>query len=282
MKVVEYILIFLVLAMFVGCGSEEIYEYQLVIDGEYELSDDITIEPVCEGVLNISHRFPWDANSLVIEMMNSNIVLIDTPYTNESTEELIEWIESIVGSEREIYVINTGYHFDNLGGNGYLNERGYTIYGTSKTVEMITDNGEEARDIFLNWLLKPEDERFNSVYKKLEYIEPNQVITIGYDEEKVIDFDGEEIVIYYPGESHSPDNVVVYIPDKAVLFGGCMVKAASASSLGNVADANMVEWQNSIEKLKYKYNVENVDFVIPGHGETGDIELLDKTLDLFE
>lgn len=282
MKVVEYILLLSVIAMFVGCGSEELFEYQLVIDAEFELSDDITIEPVCEGVLNISHRFPWDANSLVIEMKNSSIVLIDTPCTNESTEELIEWIESNVGSEREIYVINTGYHFDNLGGNGYLNERGYTIYGTSRTVEMISENGEEAREVFVNWLQKPEDEYFSSVYKELEYTEPNHVINIGYDEEKVIDFDGEEIVIYYPGESHSPDNVVVYIPDKAVLFGGCMVKDATASSLGNVADANMVEWQKSIEKLKYKYTIENVDFVISGHGETGDIELLDKTLDLFK
>ena len=42
------------------------------------------------------------------------------------------------------------------------------------------------------------------------------------------------IEAFYPGPGHSPDNIVVWIPEARVLFGGCLVKSAGAKGLAAV------------------------------------------------
>jgi len=80
------------------------------------------------------------------------------------------------------------------------------------------------------------------------------------------------------GEGHTKDNTVGWIADEKILFGGCMVKSIGASK-GNVKDANIDEWANTIQKVKEKYP--NVKTVVPGHGKIGDVSLLDYTIELF-
>jgi glyoxylase-like metal-dependent hydrolase (beta-lactamase superfamily II) len=226
------------------------------------------------------HAFPWGANSLAIEMKNSDVVLLDTPYTYEATKELVEWIRGLTGEETHFTAINTGFHFDNLGGNQYLFEQGIPIYGTSKTVDMIQERGEKSRTWFMQSLQAPQNKRYYDVFKDQAYIPPTEVIELSMDAEKELSFGTENLVLYYPGETHSPDNITVYYPEKKILFGGCMIKELSAADLGNTDDANLEQWPVSIERLKAKYNEANVNIVIPGHGKTGDIRLLDKTLEL--
>lgn len=282
MKLLKLIPIFLLMIVMVGCNSKEVHRYQLEINDVYEINEELIIEKIDEGVMNVNHKFPWDANSLIIEMKNSNIILIDTPYTYDATKELVEWVQGMVGKDRNIFAINTGFHFDNLGGNKYLKEQGIKIYGTSRTVELIYEKGEESRELFLDWLKAPENKKYYDVYMDLEYIEPTEILELKIDDEKILNFGNESLILYYPGESHSPDNIVVYYPEKRILFGGCMIKELNASNLGNTADANLEEWPISIERLKGKYNETNVKYLIPGHGNVGNIHLLDKTLDLLK
>lgn len=265
----------------VSCNSKETYKYQLDIDNVYEINQELTLESIEEGVIRVNHMFPWDANSLIIEMKNSDIVLIDTPYTYEATKDIVEWIRGNVGSDSNIVAINTGFHFDNLGGNKYLMEQEIKIYGTTQTVEMIYEKGEDSRKLFLEWLKAPRYKKYYDVFVDLEYIEPTEVFQLNEDEEKKLSFGNESLILYYPGESHSPDNIVVYYPEKSILFGGCMVKELKARNLGNTADANLVDWVTSIERLKEKYNEKTVNHLIPGHGKVGNIQLLDRTLELL-
>lgn len=280
MRIFKLITLLLLMFSMVACNSKETFTYQLEVEETYEINEELDIERVDDGVMNVSHRFPWDANSLIIEM-KSDIVLIDTPYTYDATKELFEWIKDRAG-DKKITAINTGFHFDNLGGNKYLKEQGVKIYGISNTVDLIHEKGEEARQLFLEWLNSPKDKKYYEVYKDLGYVEPTEILDIDIDEEIKLNFGDESLTIYYPGETHSPDNLVVYYPGKEVLFGGCMIKEMKATNLGNVADANLEEWPNSIERLMQKYNETNVSYVVPGHGEVGNIQLLHKTLELLK
>lgn len=65
-----------------------------------------------------------------------------------------------------------------------------------------------------------------------------------------------------------------------MLVGGCLVKSASAKDLGNITDAYVNEWSTSIENVLKRY--ENINLVVPGHGEVGDKGLLLHTLDLLK
>jgi metallo-beta-lactamase class B len=145
---------------------------------------------------------------------------------------------------------------------------------------MIQERGEKSRNWTLNSLRAPKDKRFYDIFSDQAIVSPTEVIDLDVNEEKSLSFGTENLVLYYPGETHSPDNITVYYPEKKILFGGCMIKELSAADLGNTDDANLEQWPVSIERLKAKYNEANVNIVIPGHGKTGDIHLLDKTLEL--
>jgi glyoxylase-like metal-dependent hydrolase (beta-lactamase superfamily II) len=258
------------------------YKYRLDLNAPFAISGDLSVEKVAEGVVMAVHAFPWAANSLAIEMEDSEIVLVDTPYTYEATKELVEWIRGLAGAQTKLTAINTGFHVDNLGGNQYLAEQGIPIYGTGKTVEMIQTRGEKSKDWILQSLRAPKDKRYFDAFKDQACVQPTEVIDLAVDEEKKLSFGAESLVLYYPGETHSPDNITVYYPEKKILFGGCMIKEMSSANLGNTDDANLEEWPVSIGRLKAKYNEANVKIVIPGHGKAGDISLLDRTLELLK
>jgi metallo-beta-lactamase class B len=85
--------------------------------------------------------------------------------------------------------------------------------------------------------------------------------------------------VFYPGPAHTRDNVVVWLAESRVLFGGCAVRAASDTSVGNVADADVKEWPASIRRVRDRYPT--ADVVVPGHGDPGGRELLEHTLALL-
>jgi metallo-beta-lactamase class B len=88
-----------------------------------------------------------------------------------------------------------------------------------------------------------------------------------------------KIVIQYFGEAHTRDNIITWIPSENVVFGGCVVKAMNAGK-GNLADANVKEWSNTIERIKETFS--SAKIVVPGHGKYGGTELLDFTIKLFD
>jgi hypothetical protein len=65
-----------------------------------------------------------------------------------------------------------------------------------------------------------------------------------------------------------------------LLFGGCAVRPAGTSSLGNVADADLESWPRAIERVKTRYGGATI-VVVPGHGPPAGPELLDHTLSLL-
>ena len=89
-----------------------------------------------------------------------------------------------------------------------------------------------------------------------------------------------DFIVYFPGQSHSPDNQVVYIPSLNLLFGGCMVKSLVSTNLGFTGDANLEEWPKSMKNVQQKFK--DLKVVIPHHGMWGGMELVQHTIDLLE
>jgi metallo-beta-lactamase class B len=46
-----------------------------------------------------------------------------------------------------------------------------------------------------------------------------------------------------------------------------------------LGDANVIDWSRTVESVKKEFP--NVKIVVPGHGEYGNIKLLDYTINLF-
>ena len=60
-----------------------------------------------------------------------------------------------------------------------------------------------------------------------------------------------------------------------MLFGGCLVKADTATTVGNVADADVRQWPASVARVRARYP--RARLVVPGHGAVGGASALRAT-----
>jgi glyoxylase-like metal-dependent hydrolase (beta-lactamase superfamily II) len=135
-----------------------------------------------------------------------------------------------------------------MAGIDILQNEGIKTYASKRTQLIATQKGLPVPNIF--------------------YDEDGTTITIG----------SKKIVARYFGPVHSTDGSMVYLPDEKILFGGCGVKSLGAT-VGNIGDADLMQWSTSIEKLKAAYP--DTKIVVPGHGKYGDTSLLTYTINLF-
>jgi metallo-beta-lactamase class B len=240
-----------------------------------DLDQDLSVRQIAARIFVIQHAFPWPANSLLVEMADGTLVLVDTPSTPKATQIAIQWFESRLG-ERRMIAINTGYRYDNLGGNAYLIEQGIPVYGSAHTVQLLAERGEALRTLTLGSLIGQQNQRFYEAYNSQEYPPPTRIFSpeIGLE----LEFGGQVLLAHHPGPAYTPDNLVVYFPMHKLLFGGGVVQSAERLESLNAADP--AAWKDSLANLsQFDY-----DILVPKYGDRLDpgqleheISLLDRT-----
>ncbi len=263
----KFILVFIIIFITYGFTASGIF-----------LSNEIEILELDNDCYQIIHSYPWEANSLLVKIDKNTFIWCDTPYTPDATNLVLNWFYSKYGKTTKIYEINTGFHIDNLGGNQVLINNNIPIYGSQITVNQININGKKSINDMMKWLQGKKYEKYLNTYMNFNYILPNRIFEITKGES--IFLLNNQVEIYYPGESHSKDNIVVYFPEKKLLFGGCMVLSMDKTKPGYIGDANMNKWPKSVKKVMKKFEISNT--VIPGHGKAGGIELLEHSINILE
>lgn len=191
------------------------------------------------------------ANYLILEG-DSFSILLDTPWDNDQTEELLDWAEESLDHPIKAAII-THSHIDRMGGIAALHERNIETYIHPKAQEM---NAESES--------------------------PYEAATHLIAEEQTFQLGKLSLKVVYPGDGHAPGNLIVQIGRHGI-YGGCFLKSASSRTLGYTGDANLEEWKKSLVKIAPL--VENATWVIPGHGpiEAGayerTVELVNMELD---
>jgi len=244
-SVCKYILV-LLLVLFV---SETSKAQEKVI----QISPDLKLIPLSESFyVHISYfnypDFGRVASNGLIFIQKGKALLIDTPGDNQQTKQLVNFLRDSL--QIEIKKIIVGHsHNDCIGGLDYLH---------SLRIESVS--GLLTQDICRNENLPVPNTTFQ---KKMQF-----------------DFLGKTIVCQYFGGGHTQDNIVVYFPEEKVLFGGCLIKSLQSRSLGYTGEADMDNWDKTVEQLLKTYP--EIDFVIPGHGAYGDASLLTHTINLVK
>jgi metallo-beta-lactamase class B len=188
------------------------------------------------------------SNGLLV-LTNNGLVLLDTPWTDEQTKQLINLVKEKF-KHNIIAAIVTHAHMDRIGGIKTLLANKIDVKATPLTSQLA---------------------------EKLGYAKPNPSIT---NNNTLLTFGESEMEVYFPGEGHTIDNIVVWLSDYNILYAGCIAKPMEANSMGNTDDANMKEWPKSIQNLIDKFP--NAEIVIPSHGNWGDIQILIHTLELLK
>ncbi len=274
------ILIIMALTLAVaGCARSVVPAKPVVAEDAgavYILGEDLRVEMISPGVYLVTHSFPWAANSLVVNLGVKGMVMVDTPYTPAATEMVLAWMVRKF-KQLPVMAIATGFHVDNLGGHEALKKRKVPLYGLPLTGELVRTRGA-AHLKALTLLLKGEENaRYRKSYEALTLTGAD--IFFHPDSEGSVRLMEGSIDIFYPGPTHTRDNLVVFFREKSLLFGGCMIFAASRGKPGHVADADMKQWPWNVEKVLQRYA--GAVMVVPGHGLPGDVSLLRHTIDVL-
>jgi metallo-beta-lactamase class B len=177
-------------------------------------------------------------------------LLMDTPPDENLSRALLNWFRNTYPNHQMIGVVVNHFHADCLGGLNVFHEAGIVSYSHERTPVLIDQKKE-----------------------------PFEKPKITFADKKTILVSGKEVECFFPGEAHTNDNIVTYLVEERILFGGCPLKALGASK-GNLADANINTWSESISKVRDRYK--DVKIVVPGHGNPGGPALLDYTIQLFK
>jgi metallo-beta-lactamase class B len=187
------------------------------------------------------------ANGLIV-IGDKKIIIIDTPWTNTQAKQLDAWLLKMFNRESNL-IIPTHFHSDNLGGLPYYHGAGRDSLALDKTVALC---------------------------RKLLPITPKRE----FKSSLMIEEAPFSLELFYPGEGHSPDNIVVMIRNTGILFGGCLVKALANKNIGNTDDANPGAWEATLLNVKKRFP--DAKIVVPGHGQPGDLSLIDHTIGIVE
>jgi len=267
-KIIKYFCIFAVLLIILHSCSKKDAKLAIV-----QLNAELEITEIENNIFLVKHSFPWPGNSLIVLMDKKNILWIDTPYTPEATISVLNWIEKKFGEQSSITEINTGFHIDNLGGNQELAIRNIPIYGSDLTCELLETRSKTTMSNMIGWLNGEKNKKYRDVYSNLSLYKPS--ITFNINEEQKVLVGSNEVIIYYPGPTHTYDNLVVYIPSQEILFGGCMILSANTEKVGFIEDGNLDEWSKSLTNLQERFD--NIRIIVPGHGNPGDSTLIAHT-----
>jgi glyoxylase-like metal-dependent hydrolase (beta-lactamase superfamily II) len=243
----------------------------------YPLNDDLVVKEIEKDLFVVIHSFPFAANCFLVRYSSNIFLLVDTPWDNDATQLLFEWLKKVYG-EFKMVAVNTHFHRDNLGGNYYLISQNIPVYGSDLTIQLFEEKGSVSRNVLIESLQKPEYEGYLKALKASKLKAPDRIFKLDHGLELRIS--NEIVDVFFPGAGHSPDNVVVYLRERKVLFGGCIVKSMNNKALGYTGDADLKEWPKSLRKIKNKFK--EIRLVIPGHGKWGDRSLLHHTIKLLD
>lgn len=227
-----------------GCGK--------VGNGIKYESENLIIEQITEGVfMHVSYLNTHDYGKVkcngAIFKSADEVVIVDTPTNDVASDELIDWVTNNLNC-KIVAVVPTHFHDDCLSGIHSFNEKGIKSYAHSRTVKLA---------------------KGDSIFLKSD----------PFDTEIKLEFGNDVSVISFFGKGHTYDNVVAYYPEEKTLFGGCLIKSIGAGK-GYLGNADTTEWSNTVRNIKSVY--QNIEYVIPGHGKSGDSKLLDYTANLFD
>ncbi len=217
------------------------------------LREDLHVEPLVKDVWrHISYidlpGFGWSPANGLIVVSGEEAAFIDLPWTDEQTSALFEWVSENLGA-RITTVIATHSHDDCMGGLKAAHQQGAKSYAHERTAVFAAESGKEVPQ---------------NTFKD------SREIRVG----------SRTLKMHFAGGGHTNDNIVVWIPDERILFGGCAVRSAQAKHMGYTREAALDQWPKTVSVLLEEYGDARV--VVPGHGKPGGNELLHHTLELLE
>lgn len=159
------------------------------------------------------------ANGMYL-LSDSGAILFDTPWDTTQFQPLLDSIK-LKHNKIVTICIATHWHSDRTEGLAYYKQQGVKTYTTLLTDEWSKKNNKKRAEFLMT-----ED----TVFKAGQY----------------------SFEVFYPGEGHTADNIIIWFAKEKILYGGCLIKGVDAENLGYLGDANIKEYHTTLKKVEKK------------------------------
>lgn len=185
------------------------------------------------------------ANGMYLVTSNG-VVMFDTPWDSTQFQPLLDSIK-LKHNKSVVLCIATHWHSDKTAGLEYYREQKIKTFTTTLTDELSKKNGKKRAEFLMT-----KDTIFNAGQYSFE--------------------------TYYPGQGHTADNIVIWFNKEKILYAGCLIKGVDAENLGYLGDANVTEYESTLNRVQQKCS--NPKFIIISHSDWNNINSLKHSLEM--
>ena len=241
----------------------------LSINSHADYLSSMKATPVAEGVYAIltpardipnPENLGWNSNSAFV-VTESGVLVVDTGSSETIGNALKQTIRKVTDKPVK-WIVNSHAHGDHWLGNIAFEGSNPVIYATSTVNELAKSEGD-------TWV-----ENFKRLSEgatgDTPLLLPNKVI----DQSTELLLDETKLVLFPSGDSHSPGDLITWLPQQRVLVSGDVVYS---DRMPTTSASNLSQWilmLGDLQKLEPAT-------VIPGHGDVTDVEGLRRLQSLL-
>ncbi|MEX0300039.1 MAG: subclass B1 metallo-beta-lactamase [Kordiimonas sp.] len=196
----------------------------------------------------------FPSNGLIV-LAENTAILVDTAWNNAQTDTILSWARDVLGTPITSAVF-THAHDDKMGGVQSVKNFGASTYAHPLSNKLAPSEGVVPAEFDL-----------------IIADDGSATIPKGHPNTNLADLE-----IFYAGAAHTVDNIVLKVSGTDILFGGCLIRQGGSTSLGNLGDASVPDWPETVRKIVARFP--NATMVIPSHGPPAGRELIALTAQL--
>jgi glyoxylase-like metal-dependent hydrolase (beta-lactamase superfamily II) len=207
------------------------------------------------------HNRGWNSNSAFV-VTADGVLLFDSGSSTTIGESLKQLIATITDQPVR-WIVNSHAHGDHWLGNGAFADSVEKIFATETVNRTILADGK-------NWI-----ELFNNMTDGAtgdsQVLAPNSLV----NQHTELELGGLPVVLFPSGDSHSPGDLILWLPVTRVLISGDVIYSDRMPSTNN---AKVQQWISMLGELELLQPVS----VIPGHGQVTDAAGISRLRELLE
>lgn len=239
---------------------------KVVADSEFSMQAKV-VAPGVYAIITPSRTLPslenrgWNSNSAFV-ITKAGVLLFDTG-SSSAIGEAIKKVIAGVTDQPVRWIINSHAHGDHWLGNDVFKGTVEAIYASELTTNNIAANGQVWVDRFQQMTEGATGRSVVSVPDTL--IKGQTKLVLG----------GMQISLFLSGNSHSPGDVLMWLPEQKVLVSGDVVYS---DRMPSTLDSDLIRWISLLDEIEAM----QPKVVVPGHGNVTDREGVMRLRDLLQ
>jgi glyoxylase-like metal-dependent hydrolase (beta-lactamase superfamily II) len=198
-------------------------------------------------------RYQFYDQNIVAVLGRDEALVVDTRTTPRQAREILDDLREL-GAPRIGIVVNTHGHYDHAFGNSVF--RPAAIWGHKQCAVMLEETGERQRA-----RTAEEIPALSGDLTEVVIDPPDRTFSLS----ATLEVGGRRVDLQYLGRGHTDNDIVVLVPDAAILCAGDLLENGAPPYFG---DGYPMDWPETAQRLLALTDDSTV--VVPGHGAHSD------------